>query len=543
MALDCRIVTDFAELESISGEWERFSSGTDSPVRGSVFQSWAWARACWAERESHVSLHAPVVTDSGQVVLIMPLVLDRHMLRWLGFPYSDYNDIVCQSRHPAALTACLQTLIASSGWTTCVLHNVPDCAAMLSMRNKLPMRLQRRLVSVPRFAYSSVREDGSGILDQMSRKRSFRQHENQLRRSGRNLVFRHIEDRSEILSHLNEFFAMHISRSALSGRRSVLASPRAQEFFRRLVETMSPVSDLRFAILELDNRPVAYHFGFQTGGQLICYIPTFHVDYWDRSPGEVLFRNIFKYAHEAGLGDVDLTIGDESYKSRFANFTGKTYTLYVDRNLTSPKTVVCRVIRAAEKYARQEPATLAFARQIVSMGRKSREMFKNFGETLARHLQSSIAASEYRVGLSRAVSTSKDVKVERVSLYSLGLYLARNNITILGSQLQVLRSNFRRNDELYYVSTVESPFFLWKSGEYLCEDPLTLASPTREFGLAIAALLRHTSLQAASLATRRRGARHWLTSAGLWFAKPDDATSGVERMRPQQSDVLGTQPR
>lgn len=542
MALACRIVTDFAELESISGQWERIISAKESHARGSIFQCWNWARACWAERESNVRLYTPVVTESKRVIAIMPLVLDRHMLRWLGSPYADYNDLVCESPNLEAITACFETLLTSSHWTSCVLDNVADSSAMFPLSTKLTTELHRRFVSVPRFAYSSVREDGSGILEQMSRKRSFRQHENQLRRAGNSLVFRHIEDRAEIRSHLDDFFAMHISRSALNGRRSLFASHSAQRFFRRLVDTMSPESDLRFAVLQLDGRAMAYHFGFQKSGQLICYVTTFHVDYWDLSPGEVLFRNLFKYAHDSELDELDLTIGDETYKSRFANVTGKTYTIYFHRNLTSPKAVVTRLVRSVEGRIRQEPAAFDLAHRVITTSRHIRSALGQLPVTFGRHGQNSPFTANLRVSLQAKRSVFCDEAVERVTLQSLGLYVDNRNIDVGPSRLGQFRNNFKRAYELYRVAARGSEFLLWKSGDDLWEDPLTLASPTRHFGFAIAALQRHTTLKTAFLTTRRRNSKRWLSVAGLWIEK-SHADSQLTPIHPaHQTDLFESQP-
>lgn len=536
MALDCRIVSDFAELVHISEQWESIASAKKLRGHGSVFQSWNWASACWAERDSDVRLYTPVVTESGRVVAIMPLVLSRHTLKWLGSPYADYNDIVCESSRHEALVVCWQTLLASSHWTTCVLENVPDWSAILSMSNQLPSSLRRRSISVPRFPYSSVRDDGSGIFERLSQKRSFRQRENQLRRAGRSLVFRHMEEPAESRSHLDEFFAMHISRSALGGRRSLFASRSAQALFRRLVDSMNPTSELRFAALELDGRALAYHLGFQENCKLISYVSAFDVDYWELSPGEVLLRNMFKYAHRSKLDEFDFTIGDEAYKSRFVNFTGNTYTLYFDRNLKSPKTHASRIIRCAEKYVRQKQATLALARQMVTAFRKLPGALRKLRRTLVGLTQSSIVSTEFQVGLSAERPASTKPRVQRMSLYSLGLYLHEKHTHIGASQLERFRNDFKRRAELYRVSTMSGEFLVWKSGDHIWEDALTFCSSTCDFGFAIAALLEHAQVSAVLLTTRRRRARHWLSNAGLWLEKPPSVAPDLDHMYSSASD-------
>jgi hypothetical protein len=96
-----------------------------------------------------------------------------------------------------------------------------------------------------------------------------------------------------------------------------------------LVEELDPRSELRVAVLELDGRPIAYHFGFQLDGKYVWYKPNFDINLWEESPGEVLLRNLFLYAKTAGVREFDFTVGDESFKRRFSNRTNQNLTIHV----------------------------------------------------------------------------------------------------------------------------------------------------------------------------------------------------------------------
>jgi CelD/BcsL family acetyltransferase involved in cellulose biosynthesis len=257
MALECRIVSNFAELEAISGEWDMLAAS--SGARGAVFQMWAWARACWASRSETLKLHAPMVTESGRTLGIMPLVIEGRTLKWLTAPFADYNDILINRERAAeVLAACYEELLRSPAWTDCVLENVADTSTLLCASNQAPAAIRKKITTMPRFRYSAVQENRSGVLDHMSRKRSFRQHENRLARQGK-VQFRHIENHDEIMVHLDNFFAMHVARSALAGRESQFTSPQTQQLFRTLATGMDPARVLRFSVLEMDGRPLAYH--------------------------------------------------------------------------------------------------------------------------------------------------------------------------------------------------------------------------------------------------------------------------------------------
>lgn len=74
-----------------------------------------------------------------------------------------------------------------------------------------------------------------------------------------------------------------------------------------------------FSVVELDGRAVAFHYGFEYGGALIWYKPSFDLSYSAQSPGLLLIRELIRDSLEQGREEVDFTIGGESFKSRFAN--------------------------------------------------------------------------------------------------------------------------------------------------------------------------------------------------------------------------------
>lgn len=529
MALECRIVRDFAELEAISGEWDTLA--LSSSARGAVFQIWAWARASWAARSETVRLHAPLVMESGRTVGIMPLVIEGQRLKWLTAPFADYTDILTSGeRAVEVLAICYEELLRSPDWTDCVLQNVPDTSILLSVSNRMPAPLRKRITSVPRFRYSAVQENGSDVLDHMSRKRSFRHHENRLARHGK-LQFRHIESHVEIALHLDSFFAMHIARSALVGRKSQFASPQTQQLFRTLVTEMNPAGMLRFSVLEIDGRPLAYHLGFEQGERLVCYVPTFHVDYWDLAPGEVLFRNLFKYASQKHLTEFDLTIGDEAYKSRLATLVGQTYTVWFDRQTVAPRDAATRILRGAEKFVRERPRSLAIARKTLAGASRIRNGLREIRERMRGRLAARPVLVSLPVTTTRV--TAAGTIVERMGLHAFGIYAAGRNIAITAEKLQQIRDNLKRKRELYSVRVNCCEFLFWRSGDAVSEDLLSLRTPSLEFAGAVTALLNFVGRQNTTLLTLRRGAMRRLSAAGLLVGQCGPSQLSVSELADQ----------
>jgi len=82
--------------------------------------------------------------------------------------------------------------------------------------------------------------------------------------------------------------------------------------------------------LELDGRPLAWHFGFQVNGKFLLYQHTFDLDASDYTPGELLLWSLFEYAKDHVAREFDFGKGAEPYKDRFANHSRETFSLFVE---------------------------------------------------------------------------------------------------------------------------------------------------------------------------------------------------------------------
>ncbi len=322
------IVSQFSKLEEIACDWDRLWRAS----RRDVFGTLSWARASWRAYGSTRILCTPVVSCGDEVVGILPLVAEGRTLRFLGSPRADYNDVLCLPEYAArVLDAGLRSVwTLPFAWNRCVLENVPAHSSIVAHLDKLPSDLRARIhlsfsSHCPSVRLSSNRE---AVLASILRKKSLRRHENRLRRLGA-VRFRHADSRAEIRRHLPIFFRQHVARRAMTGDRSIFCDGRARRFFEAVVDELDPRRELRFSVLEVDGLPIAYHCGFEMNGTFVWYKPTFDIDYWDYSPGEVLIKNIFEYVRDHDLQEVDFTVGHETFKGRFANEVNCNFVLNV----------------------------------------------------------------------------------------------------------------------------------------------------------------------------------------------------------------------
>ncbi len=470
--LRCELVTDFSRLQSFAPAWERLNQKSC----GSAFQSWGWASAFWKTHGHELTLCTPVIFAGDTVVGIIPLAIRNGIARLLGEPYADYNGPLCLPSHaPDVLNAAFAALLeAPHPWTECVFNNLPESSPLVQSLESSNWRLRRHFQTVFQYTCPTVRDEGSGTFDRLARKESLRRHENRLRRQG-NLVFRHIDNRREIQEHLEEFFAQHVTRQALNGVRSQFLDSAPRAMLRALVEELDPARELRFCVLELNGRAIAYHFGLQRADKFIFYGPSFDVNYWDDSPGEVVLRNLFKYAQSEKLSEFDFTIGDEAYKDRFANHTRQTWSVYFYRSLRSPRAQVLRSGRSLRDLARRNQRIKSTVRQAKQIVNRAAPWLRP-----ATVFRSAAAAFEKLVSVRQevvcrrlwAVKDATGTQVRRAGLRDLAQLKIRNAIS--QSALQSLRSRMREN-VLYLVSTPAAEYLFWLL-ETGCAEPWEAAT-------------------------------------------------------------------
>ena len=458
--LRCELVTDFSRLQSFAPAWERLNSESC----GSAFQSWGWASAFWKTHGHALTLCTPVIFAGDAVVGIVPLAIRNGTVRLLGEPYADYNGPLCLPQHALDVlnTALTALLDAPFPWTECVFNNLPEGSPVMQSLESPALQLRRHFQAVFQYSCPTVRDDEPGTFERLARKESLRRRENRLRRQG-NLAFRHIEDRQEILRHLDEFFAQHATRQALNGVRSQFLDSTPRAMMRALVEELDPAHELRFCALELNDRAVAYHFGFQRAGKFVFYVPSFDVNYWDDSPGEVLLRNLFKYAQKEKLSEFDFTIGDEAYKDRFANCVRKTWSVYFYRSPRQPRVQLLRAGRSVRDIARRNNRAteiVRWAKQTVNRGARllrPEAMLRSAAVALGR-----VFAMREEVVCRRMwdVSDATGAQVRRAGLRDLARLKVHDAIS--QSALQSLRHRVRGGEEtLYLVSSQTAEYLFW----------------------------------------------------------------------------------
>jgi CelD/BcsL family acetyltransferase involved in cellulose biosynthesis len=458
------IISDFSVLSKLGGEWDELWK---SDNRRTIFGTFAWARASWHAFGSRSSLFAIVAWRGDQLTAILPLVAVDNTLQFLGYVTSDYNDLVC-SRSTAAdsAAAVLQALTEMSiPWRRCVLGNLPQHSKLLDGLSSVSDRIQLRThLSVGANCPSiDLSVDADRTLEEILKKKSLRRHETKLSRLGE-IRFRHIDSRCEAKAHLPMFFRQHIARRAMCGDRSILCSEDVRVFYEYLLDQFDLQRELRFSVVELDSRPIAYHLGFEENGTFVWYKPTFDVDLWEFSPGEVLLKKLLEYARTRNLTEFDFTIGDERFKHRFANQITTNYTLEIYP--PGPRGHLRHISTKAKDSLKKRPRVFSgltaikapFDRASRGLQRSAKALRKHgivricrrlFGAAWSRLVFSRVAVLVFAYERVNGIDTKSEIEIREGRLSDLAHLAAAHIDDFPAERLTNARERLRMGDKLY----------------------------------------------------------------------------------------------
>ncbi len=300
--------------------------------RPEVFYTYEWALAMQrAYRGTLVPLLALAYED-GALVGVTALATDPacEEATFLSAPTADYCDFLSAPRHREAVIGGVVSELRSLQLRRIRLANLPaDSASSKILKNVCRSyglhafsRPAYRCAEVSLGSQSERESTKAGLFG-----KKVRRYLTALEREGP-VAIEHLELFSEIEEALPQFSRAHVARFLATGRISNLARPERRLFLRELADLLSQSGSLTLTRLMAGDRPVAWNYGFQFAGSWFWYQPTFDSEFEQCSPGICLLSKLIAESCEnPDITRVDLGLGTEGYKDRFAN--GARETLHV----------------------------------------------------------------------------------------------------------------------------------------------------------------------------------------------------------------------
>lgn len=287
-----------------------------------VFYTHQWARAV----AGHLLVQPMVLVakEGGQVVGIGAFAqLSKRSVGWLAHGTADYCDVLAApGSQPLVLNAFLREL-RRQGIDEVVLTNVPEHSPTVPAVHEAAKTAGFRVVGLVVGDCPVVRlgtgEARSALHKELTRKRRLKEKLSALRKLG-SVELDCWRDAGALRAALPGFVRAHTERFEASGRQGPYSDPDKQQFLTSALEALAATGEARMFRLRLDETPLAWAIVFVTGKRWLWYMPTFAASHTRFSPGLLLLRMVI----EAALADdqaeiVDLGMGDEDYKTRFAN--------------------------------------------------------------------------------------------------------------------------------------------------------------------------------------------------------------------------------
>jgi CelD/BcsL family acetyltransferase involved in cellulose biosynthesis len=331
------LLKEIPEDPDLSEAWNTLVLEMEHPE---VFFTYQWALAASRGFRNNLSPLLFLMYESEQLVGVVALAIDPRAPRaafFLTSSTADYCDVVSNPANRRAVVLALLEESQKLSLSDLILANVPSSSATL--RELREVAGPSRYYVTSRNAYNcgviqlEGKEQRETLLQTLASKSRERRALKKLTTLGAVKVI-HLTEPEQIGASLESIVSAQISRFLASDRVSPLVGPERRTFLRQLSDLLSHSGWLKISQLEIDGRPVAWNYGFRFGGSWFWYLPTFQMEYEHVSPGSCLLRLLVEEsAKDASVKMLDLGLGDEPYKERYANDVRQTRYVRLSRGL------------------------------------------------------------------------------------------------------------------------------------------------------------------------------------------------------------------
>jgi CelD/BcsL family acetyltransferase involved in cellulose biosynthesis len=319
------------ESEDTRFRWNELVSVLERPE---IFYTWEWAEA--ARTAFSTSLEPLIATayDDEKFVGVVALAkTSPHEATFLSGTTADYCDFISPHEWKMDFVTEVLRSLKAQGIRKIILPNLPADSATVPC-----IRESKAFHSLFRDGYqcSSIRlgtdENRSNLSRSFTHNRTYRQSLKAWEKQGC-VRFEHQSTPDE--EALEEFFLMHVCRFLRTGRISNLVTPHRRRFLIELAQQLGRSQWFDLMTLRIGEQTAACHFGFRFASSWFWYLPTINNDFEKHSPGHSLLTKFATEAcDDANAERVDLGLGDESYKDRFANDSRLTHHVTLSRQFT-----------------------------------------------------------------------------------------------------------------------------------------------------------------------------------------------------------------
>jgi len=327
VAQDVRLtlLKEIPEDEDLRQQWNALVLRMEQPE---VFYTYEWALAvCRAYGATLRPLLFLAYDEQDVLVGVAALATDPAGQRasFLCATTGDYCDFLSAADRRGAFVAGVLNDLKKQNVEELVLANLPADSITASVLRRAGEAQGYRCFARTGYVCAQVwlsalgrRGDAKPVLPRKKMLRRF------LNAMGREAPVRldHAQSRDTIESILPQFMQAHVARFLATGRISNMAREERRAFLGELTRLLSEPGWVALTRMMSGDNVFAWNYGFQFQGTWFWYQPTFVSTFEKLSPGFCLLAKLIEEAADnLELKMVDLGLGAEEYKDRFANRT------------------------------------------------------------------------------------------------------------------------------------------------------------------------------------------------------------------------------
>ncbi len=322
------MLREVPEDATLRRQWDTLALSLEQPQ---VFYTYEWALAVYrAYKATLRPLIFLAYDDQNSLCGVAALATDAagKSLSFLTAATGDYCDFLIPPEQRFLFLSAVLGELKNQGIEEITFANLPaDSPSVAALRDAAREKNYRCFMRTgyicSQVALEALERRGEG-KPVLPRKKMLRRFLNAM---GRESPVRldHARSANDVQAILPEFMQAHVGRFLMTGRISNMARRERQVFLAELAKLLSEPGWVVLTRMMSGDRVFAWNYGFQFQGTWFWYQPTFGSDLEKYSPGFCLLAKVIEDAAESSVFKiVDLGLGAEEYKERFANRTRET---------------------------------------------------------------------------------------------------------------------------------------------------------------------------------------------------------------------------
>lgn len=311
--MNFEIISTEQRLQEVIPQWESLISDSYISMSPDWLVNW-WH--CY--KNEKLQLHLYTAWDCGELKALLPLMLETSdngtRLRFLSNSCSDYLTIAVKDNNLHYIDFLVEQMDTDSLWDILFLNNLDtlDFRADYLLKKLIATNYETVVQKHDEVAKIEINCPWKDFIRERSH--NTRHLYTRIERHEGKFKFQVYTQYDQ--SVVNSLFGLHESRWENVNHSSVFTDSNRRKFFHLIASSFSAKNEMILFTLYIENRIVAYRFGFIKNGTYYDWNTSFDPLYAEYSCGRILLKKVYEYCFDHGVKIFDFLKGLETYKKQ-----------------------------------------------------------------------------------------------------------------------------------------------------------------------------------------------------------------------------------